>query len=160
MAGAQLIAPPVRVIVLHRRNEPPGQCTLTPFRRAPRADLTIVDWPLSAPLELPGDALLLHVDGLPLAVTDAPATIVLIDTTWSKVGGVLRALPADLRRRSLPRGAQTAFPNVSKQGRDPAGGLATVEAIFLATSQLGARDERWLAHYAHRDRFLARNARP
>jgi hypothetical protein len=70
---------------------------------------------------------------------------------------VLRALPPELPRASLPAGARTAFLNVSKQGRDPSGGLATVEAIFLATAMLGARDESWLAHYAHRERFLEQN---
>jgi len=52
---------------------------------------------------------------------------------------------------------QTAYPRVSKTYDDPAGGLATVEALYAAYRLLGRPTEGLLDHYRWAEEFLRRN---
>jgi pre-rRNA-processing protein TSR3 len=63
---------------------------------------------------------------------------------------------ADVPPRSL-RGFRTAYPRVSKTFPDPAHGLATVEALFLAHHILGRPTAGLLDHYRWAAEFLAAN---
>jgi len=58
--------------------------------------------------------------------------------------------------RSLT-GYRTAYPRVSKKGTDPANGLATVEALFLAYHILRRPTAGLLDHYRWKDEFLLLN---
>ena len=56
-------------------------------------------------------------------------------------------------RRTLPPVA-TAYPRVSKIAEDPMGGLASVEALYLARLLIGQRDDSLLESYYWREPFL------
>ena len=57
------------------------------------------------------------------------------------------------RARSLPA-VPTAYPRRNAEGRDPAEGLASVEALYLARRLQGADDPSLLAHSRWREAFL------
>ena len=59
------------------------------------------------------------------------------------------------QRRSIPGTIVTAYPRESKVFDDPTGGLASVEALYLARRLLGDDDPTLLDGYHWRDRFLA-----
>jgi len=58
-------------------------------------------------------------------------------------------------RRSIPGGLRTAYPRVSKVFDDPAGGLASIEALYVARKLLGDDDPQLLDGYHWQDDFLA-----
>jgi pre-rRNA-processing protein TSR3 len=62
----------------------------------------------------------------------------------------------DVPPRSL-HGFRTAYPRVSKQGTDPAHGLASVEALFAAYHILGRPTVGLLDHYRWKEEFLRLN---
>jgi pre-rRNA-processing protein TSR3 len=62
----------------------------------------------------------------------------------------------DVPPRSL-HGYQTAYPRASKLGTDPANGLASVEALFLAYHILGRPTAGLLDHFRWRAEFLRLN---
>ena len=62
----------------------------------------------------------------------------------------------DVPPRALT-GWKTAYPRVSKRGTDPATGLATVEALFLALHILGRPTDGLLDHYHWKQQFLEAN---
>ncbi len=104
---------------------------------------------------IPRDAILLHVEGPPLGPADRGRPILLVDGTWNHARRITRGLPHE--RRGLP-GFRTVFPRASKSGRDPKGGLASAEALYVASLLLGEPDPSWLGGYIWREEFLARNA--
>lgn len=80
--------------------------------------------------------------------------ILLLDATWRRLPAVARCVVGAPIRRSLPEGVRTAYPRVNATGRDPAGGLATIEALYVALRQLGCPDTGVLQGYHWKDAFL------
>ena len=68
-----------------------------------------------------------------------------------------RCLRGDPVRRSIPGGIETAYPRKSKTFPDPEAGLASVEALFVASVVLGEEDATLLAGYPFAAAFLERN---
>jgi pre-rRNA-processing protein TSR3 len=62
-----------------------------------------------------------------------------------------------LRFRSVPPGVRTAYPRRSKLYQDPAGGLASVEALAAALHVLGLPPDAVLDGYRWREPFLELN---
>jgi len=69
---------------------------------------------------------------------------------------VLRTLEGELALRRLPP-LESAYPRRSKLFEDPAGGLASVEALYAALAILGEPRPELLDGYRWRERFLAAN---
>jgi pre-rRNA-processing protein TSR3 len=102
-----------------------------------------------------GNALLLHVEGeRVLDAGDAGRPLILIDASWRWAERVARKLVAE--RRRLPE-FQTSYPRASQVYRDPPGGLASAEALFVATLCLGGYDETFLEEYRWKREFLEAN---
>jgi hypothetical protein len=57
----------------------------------------------------------------------------------------------------IPRGFQTAYPRVGTAATDPDGGLATIEALFIAAALFGNFDTSLLSKYYFARLFLERN---
>ena len=166
----------MRFVVVQDYREKRQKCSLRPLE-----DHEDFKWiRLSHPPRLPcgplssvelGDGILLTVDAPPLSIADrafvkgegraASAPIVILDSTWRRLEHLHSRLVvrpgAQLLRRSLPSGWCTAYPRVSKVFDDPEQGLASVEAIFVATAVLGEPRHDFLREYRWRDDFLRRN---
>jgi pre-rRNA-processing protein TSR3 len=88
-----------------------------------------------------------------LSPEDVGRPLLLLDSTWRLLPQIEACLFGQGVRRTLPA-VPTAYPRISKIAEDPMGGLASVEALFLAKLLLGERDDALLADYYWRDVFL------
>lgn len=90
-----------------------------------------------------------------LSEADAGAPVLLLDSTWRLLPKLKACLRGEPIYRSLPAGIQTAYPRVSKIDEDPMGGLASVEALYLAWALLGEKDASLLDSYHWKNEFLS-----
>jgi len=148
------------IVVDHGETE--NKCTITPLRGRPDFQFFSVFGqgplgPLSAPL-------LLHPDGQ--CLTEIPgrpvSALASVDCVWRRLPKILPRLswlgnPARLAK--IPSGFITAYPRTGRPQADPEGGLATVEAIFIAAALLGNWDPSLLGRYYFGRVFVERNAR-
>jgi pre-rRNA-processing protein TSR3 len=58
-------------------------------------------------------------------------------------------------RRSIPGQLATAYPRTSKVFEDPAAGLASIEALYVARRLLGDDDPSLLDGYHWKEQFLS-----
>lgn len=98
--------------------------------------------------------LLLAVDAPPLSTADAGRPLLLLDSTWRWLAQLEACVEGEPIRRSIPGGLHTAYPRVSKVFDDPAGGLASIEALYVARKLLGDDDPGLLDGYHWKDDFL------
>jgi len=99
--------------------------------------------------------LLLAVDAPPLTIADAGHPLLLLDSTWRWLPHLLACLHGEPIARSIPGGLRTAYPRISKVFDDPAAGLASIEALYVARRILGDDDPSLLDGYHWQDAFLA-----
>ncbi|MBX3464568.1 MAG: hypothetical protein KF830_15470 [Planctomycetes bacterium] len=99
---------------------------------------------------------LLAVDAPPLTAADAGRPLLLLDSTWRWLPQLLACLHGEPVPRSIPGHLPTAYPRRSKVFADPAAGLASIEALYVARALLGDDDPTLLDGYHWRDEFLAR----
>lgn len=99
----------------------------------------------------------LAVDAPALTVVDRGRPLLLLDSTWRLLPALRARIGGTTIRRSIPGGIATAYPRASRDHDDPPGGLASVEALFLALRLLdpGPEDLSMLDGYHWRDAFLA-----
>ncbi len=151
--------PRLRFEILMDRKENPRKCTILPQKE--REDFTIRYFSGSRAIPAFKADFLLHINGEDLSLLE-PATrasIGLIDCNWKKVAGCLQKIERPLPRLvRIPEGAQTAYPRRNAEGKDPEGGLATIEALFVAGAFLGFWDETLLEKYYFKEAFLSINA--
>jgi pre-rRNA-processing protein TSR3 len=102
--------------------------------------------------------LLLAVDAPPLSPVDRGAPLLLLDSTWRWLPQLLRCVRGTPLLRSIPGDLRTAYPRISKVFDDPAAGLASIEALYVARRLLGDDDPSLLAGYHWREPFLAQLA--
>lgn len=98
---------------------------------------------------------LLAVDAPPLTKADADRPLLLLDSTWRWLPQLLACLRGAPVARSIPGRLHTAYPRVSKVFDDPAAGLASIEALYVARRILGDDDPTLLDGYHWKDAFLA-----
>jgi rRNA small subunit aminocarboxypropyltransferase len=142
---------PLTIIVRHPR-ERVQKCSVWPLRERP--DLVFLEYPVANPPDLTG-YVRLAVEGPPLSTADAAAGLLVLDGSWRWTEVMTKAF-AEVSPRSLS-GWVTAYPRVSKMYQDPAEGLATVEALYLAHHILGRSTIGLLDHYRWKEEFLKRN---
>lgn len=149
--------------VIVDRTERVQKCTILPLTY--RDDFDIRRVRRGAPLDpLTGD-LLLHPDGESLAILGPELAaagsghrLSAIDCTWKQLAGFLECVPEPWPRlAAIPPGFVTAYPRKNKVNLDPDGGLATIEALFIAAAFLGVWDETLLAEYYFGPAFLEAN---
>lgn len=99
--------------------------------------------------------LLLEVDAPPLSAADAGRPLLLLDSTWRWLPQLRACVRGQVVPRSIPGNVATAYPRTSKVFDDPDGGLASIEALYLARRLLGDRDDSLLEGYHWREQFLA-----
>lgn len=99
----------------------------------------------------------LGMGGPLLGPDDSESGLLVLDGTWRWVQPMER-LMEQVPIRSLPP-LTTAYPRSSKVSDDPAGGLATIEAIYAAYRILGRDTTSLLDHYHWGDAFVELNDR-
>lgn len=145
----------VATTVIRHHKERIAKCSLRPLHGRPE---------LRFLRERPGftfDAtgyLLLAVDAPPLTPADAGRPLLLLDSTWRWLPRLRACVVGAPIPRSIPPGVSTAYPRTSKCFDDPAQGLASIEALYLARALLGDKDPSLLDGYYWRDDFLRRCA--
>ena len=87
---------------------------------------------------------------------DATIALMTCERTWRRAAAMADRF-AHVPVRSLPPW-QTAYPRASKLYEDPAGGLATIEALFAAYHILARDTAGLLGEYHWAGEFLQRNA--
>lgn len=80
--------------------------------------------------------------------------VLLLDSTWRLLPQLEACVTGNPIRRTLPEGAKTAYPRVSKLTEDPHQGLASIEALYLALRMLGFDTPALLDQYYWKDEFL------
>jgi len=143
--------------------ETANKCTIAPL--ASREDFRLFPvfgegqlGPLSAPI-------LLHHEGECLSSLrsreEMPA-LACIDSVWRRVPRLLQKIDwVDGKQpllAKIPGGFRTAYPRVGLPTQDPEGGLATIEALFIAAALLGNYDPTLLSKYFFARRFMELNA--
>lgn len=143
---------PPTIIVVHPK-ERRSKCTVEPLRGRDE----FIFWKYPDPGTEPLDGYVRLGFGGPIIsqAEDGHKGLLVLDGTW-KLAGRMESAFEDMPIRSLPE-TQTAYPRKSKIQEDPHGGLATIEAIFVAYQLLGRSTEGLLDDYYWRDDFLERN---
>jgi len=140
----------VPISVIRHPKERRSKCSLTPLEG--RADIDFFRARSNWSFDMTGFTVLaLGAPGL--SPEDAGRPLLLLDSTWRLLPQIEACLHGQGVRRTLPA-VPTAYPRISKIAEDPMGGLASVEALFLAKLLLGERDDALLADYYWRDVFL------
>jgi pre-rRNA-processing protein TSR3 len=145
------LAFPPTVIVRHS-HENPRKCSVLPLRGRP--DVVFLNYPVPRRPDLTG-YVRLAAEGELLTAADAAYGLLLLDGSWRWAAAMTRDF-ADVPPRSLS-GWRTAYPRASKLGTDPANGLASVEALYVAYHLLGRPTAGLFDHYRWGEEFLRLN---
>ena len=139
------------VVILRHPDENLAKCSLEPLRG--RADLRFVEATPGVSVDGTGHVLL-EVGAPPLGPEDTALPLLLLDGNWKHLPWLRARVTGSPIARSLPA-VPTAYPRRNFEGKDPAEGLASVEALYLAMRLRGRDDRTLLASYRWKDVFLA-----
>lgn len=138
------------ISIIRHPKERRSKCSLTPLEG--REDIAFYKAREGWSFDMTGFTVLAL--GAPeLSVKDAGRPLLLLDSTWRLLPQLEACLYGEGVRRTLPA-VTTAYPRVSKIAEDPQGGLASVEALYLAKLLIGERDDALLEAYYWRENFI------
>ncbi|NQY33069.1 MAG: hypothetical protein HRT56_07855 [Coraliomargarita sp.] len=140
----------IPITVIRHPKERRSKCSLTPLEA--REDIEFFRARRGFIFDMTGFTIL-GLDAPELSEADAGRPLLLLDSTWRLLPEIEACLVGEGVRRTLPAVA-TAYPRISKITEDPMGGLASVEALYLAKLMLGERDDGLLADYYWREEFI------
>ena len=148
-------------IITSHNEKKEKKCTLYPLRG--RSDFSFRT--KKDPGQFASDSILLLPGGEPLTAelateirdtkelsTGHVLEIVLIDSRWKKTNGILWSLPP-IRRVSL----EGYVTGAKRKEPPPPGGLASIEALFMASLLFGKPDFTLLSDYRFRESFFTLN---
>jgi len=139
--------------------ETANKCTILPL--AARNDFRLFRVHGEGPLGPLTAPLLLHHEGQCLSELRGGgiSTVASVDCVWRRLPRLLARIEWSQPPRlvKIPDGFKTAYPRVGSAKTDPTGGLATIEALFIAAALLGNYDPTLLAKYYFAHRFLEIN---
>lgn len=142
-------------IILRHRKENIKKCSLRGLEG--RSDFLFFIYPKD-PLPPLTNYIALHLDAPPLSPADSDKGLYLIDATWHYAEKMSRLTPPTVQTRSLPTHFKTAYPRRQNDCPDPARGLASIEALYLAYLILGRDTTGLLDHYHWKDEFLKQHS--
>ena len=131
------------VSVIRHQKERRSKCSLTALEE--REDITFYKANQGWSFDVTGFTVL-ALNAPELSVADAGRPLLLLDSTWRLLPQLQTHLYGCAVSRTLPA-VDTAYPRVSKLTKDPFGGLASIEALYLAKLVLGERDDSLLGSY-------------
>ncbi|SFH58314.1 DTW domain-containing protein [Planctomicrobium piriforme] len=143
---------PPTIIVVHPR-EKRSKCSVEPLRGRP--EFLFWKFPNRGPQPLTS-YVRLGLGGPLLSPADSPHGLLLLDGTWRLAAKMEQSYSQLPVRSLLPW--QTAYPRVSKYDTDPAAGLATIEALYAALTQMGRPTDGLLDDYRWGKEFVEKNA--
>ncbi len=135
----------LKTIIVRHRKENLKKCSLRGLEDDER--LAFFKYPSSILPDL-SHYFLLSVDGPPLQ-PDETRGMMILDGTWRLAEVMENNLPLPQVKRSLPL-LKTAYP----RRQDQVGGLATVEALFVAYTILGISTKGILDNYYWKNDFI------
>jgi len=166
---------PVSVILIRHYKERVSKCSLQPLYGQPgytfirgRPDYTYnahghiilsVDAPELKPEDIyiekeEAETYIPHVrDSVAQEMKQGRRPLILLDSTWRLLPQLQEGLKGKCIHRSIPGGVETAYPRISKLSDDPMGGLASIEALYLALRCLGDDRPHILDEYYWKDAF-------
>ena len=131
------------ISVIRHQKERRSKCSLTALEK--REDITFYKAKRGWIFDVTGFTVLAL--GAPeLSISDSGRPLLLLDSTWRLLPQLQACLCGSAVSRTLPA-VSTAYPRVSKLVDDPLGGLASIEALYLAKLVLGERDDSILESY-------------
>ncbi|BBM84095.1 hypothetical protein [Candidatus Uabimicrobium amorphum] len=140
--------------IIRHEKESKKKCTIYPLKY--REDLRFINANFIDNYDYEG-YVLLHVDGEPLSVNDKDKPLLLVDASWRWADRIFTSEKINsLPRRSIC-GFVTAYPRKSNFYDDPDTGLASVEALYIASLMRGKEDLSLLDHYYWKQEFLEKN---
>lgn len=143
--------------VLLDHGETANKCTIAPLRF--RSDFQVKSVPHGQTTCQMKSPYILHPDGIPIesiSFSNESHQIGAIDCIWRRLKPIIHKIEKPLPVLvKIPDTFLTAYPRRSKiDGMDPAGGLATIEALFIAAAFMGHWDPTLFAHYHFGAQFL------
>ena len=144
--------PPTDVVVIRHPKERISKCSLRTLHD--RAGFTFHKATKTFRYDATGHVLL-RVGAPPISEADAGHPLLLLDSTWRWLPQLEQCIDGEPIQRSIPAGVETAYPRVSRNYEDPDGGLASVEALYVALRCMGHDDPTLLDGYHWKDAFLA-----
>ena len=152
----------LRYEVLIDHGETSNKCTILPVSY--REDLSIRKFRRGRPIPGLKADILLHPDGVSLAelvgADSQVESLATIDCIWRRLRPIMGWLEKPLPKLvKIPDGFVTAYPRLSRLGNDPSGGLATIEAVFIAAAFVGKWDISLLSEYFFGEEFIQLNQR-
>src|SRR5689334_21728531 len=132
--------------ILRHRKENLKKCSLRGLES--RSDIRFFTYPKDVLPDL-SQHILLTLDASPLTQGDHAYGLFLIDGTWTHAEKMYSQLPQPHRfhKRSIPQCYHTAYPRRQEDCSDPARGLASIEALYIAYHILGRNTEGLLDSY-------------
>jgi pre-rRNA-processing protein TSR3 len=142
---------PIPTTVIRHHKERIAKCSLRFLHD--RAEITFLRAKPGFAFDATGFTLL-AVGAPPLSPADAGRPLLVLDSTWRWLPQLEACLRGSPVPRSIPGGVRTAYPRTSKVFADPDGGLASIEALYVARRLLGDDDPSLLDGYHWKDVFL------
>lgn len=111
------------------------------------------------PLPLLTGYIMLDMEGPPLTPADGHCGLLLLDATWRYAAKMTDWVEKNgvFEKRSIPAHFVTAYPRRQDDCSDPARGLASVEALYLAYMLMDRDTAGILDNYFWKDNFLMLN---
>lgn len=141
------------VIIIRHQRERLSKCSLKGLHEHPHVQFN--SYPFHEELPTLDHVLKLSFDGPLLCSSDQARSLLILDATW-KLASVMDAHAhiMGLESRSLDVRWKTAYPRKQTCCPDPERGLASIEAIYCSTLQMGREDPSWLHDYYWKNQFF------
>ena len=142
----------VQVVVIRHPKERKSKCTLAPLHK--QTGITFFNAHDSFRFDATG-YILLTLDAPLLTRQDSGHPILILDSTWRLIPQLESCIVGNPLRRTLPGNIITAYPRISKIFKDPEGGLASIEALYVAMKIVGEDNKTLLNAYHWKEQFLS-----
>jgi pre-rRNA-processing protein TSR3 len=143
-------------LVLRHRRENLKKCSLRGLES--RSDFHFYSYPTAIlpPLD---NYVMLAMDAPLLSEMDQNCGIFILDSTWRYADTMMRFVEKNkpVLKRSLPNHFRTVYPRRQDDCADPARGLASIEAVYIAHVILKRDTDGLLDNYYWKDDFLKTN---
>ena len=146
------------IIIIRHKKENLKKCSLRPLELNEPGRCIFYRYPLDENVHLPNNGFVLHMSGEVLT-KEVKGSLILLDATWRyaevmyRMCSGLRGLPV----YTLPSGWVSAYPRRQEDCTDPSRGLASIEALYIASLVTGRETGGLLDGYYWKEEFLEKN---